>query len=908
MEKVLKQFDSQRNPTILYRFIFMFVILLAATVSIIGTFIFSNWESTIRGRASGLSQDINLDIVNQMDSFFQIPVTINSNYKIIENVIFDIYDEDVRNKFFVSVLSSNDKYVYSFSYGTEKGQYYGARWNEKGSLEVMKNDSETGGESWYYSVNDDFTAGSLAVNAGKFDPRTRLWYKAAVEAGTPVFSAVYKHFVMPDMAISVATPVYDGKGKLLGVLGTHMLLSCIDKYLSDIVNDKNGCAVIIEKETGYLIANSLGAKNFTISEVDGSIVRNTIRDIGHDAIQKACDEYIAAHDTEPETVIEDNNDKLYFNFHEYSRSGMDWLIISAVPESFFTGEMNKNIRIMVLLTGIAALLLFTIFSFAARILLKPINELLSVMESFHMGNLSSRSNNRRKDEVGRISQGFNIVADKMQTLINRLASKTEELYTVNESLEEKKEQLRLILDTTAEAVYGTDTEGICTFCNKSCLEFLGYTNEKELLGKCIDELLHHSTCEADGSLSLPVEGPVHKAIQYGQEIYACREIFQKADNTFIYVEYHAVPQYKNGEITGAVVTFTDITERVKDEARIRFLNSYDTLTGLLNRLGYDSKAAIIDTEGNLPISVVFINLDGLRMMNDTFGKAFGDEIIIKAADILRKICRDSDVISRIGGDEFLVLMPRTKALVAKEIAEALKSEYSRELINGISCSMSVGIETKTDPIQKIESLIETAEYRMHKEKTEKRLGVDTIISMVKALHEKSLWDKGHSEEVSRLSERTGIALGMSEEELIRLKDAAYLHDIGKVSLSENILEKDPEMLTETQNEMMEQHPAIGYRILNLCEDTRDLAEAIYSHHEKWDGSGYPEGLSNEEIPLLSRIISIAETYERILSTEDYSAAGKERALRTIAEGAGTRFDPKIARLFIKLMTDGIIEK
>ena len=125
----------------------------------------------------------------------------------------------------------------------------------------MRNNAVTAA-AWYYAVNDDLTAGSLVVRAGKFDPRAREWYKAAVEAEGPVFSPVYKHFIMNDLTVSAATPVYDGAGELRGVLGTPMLLKGIGSFLETAVKKYDGYAVIIEKESGYLIANSTGADNF----------------------------------------------------------------------------------------------------------------------------------------------------------------------------------------------------------------------------------------------------------------------------------------------------------------------------------------------------------------------------------------------------------------------------------------------------------------------------------------------------------------------------------------------------------------------------------------------------------------------------------------------------------------------
>jgi len=148
-----------------------------------------------------------------------------------------------------------------------------------------------------------------------------------------------------------------------------------------------------------------------------------------------------------------------------------------------------------------------------------------------------------------------------------------------------------------------------------------------------------------------------------------------------------------------------------------------------------------------------------------------------------------------------------------------------------------------------------------------------------------------------------MAMELPETEIKKLRDGAYLHDIGKITLSESILEKTHEQLTEAEHEMMRQHPAIGYRILNLSQETLDLANGVYGHHECWDGSGYPKGLKGEEIPLISRILSVAEGYERILNRENNREAGKEKALQAIINGSGQKYDPTIAELFVLIMKE-----
>jgi HD-GYP domain-containing protein (c-di-GMP phosphodiesterase class II) len=146
----------------------------------------------------------------------------------------------------------------------------------------------------------------------------------------------------------------------------------------------------------------------------------------------------------------------------------------------------------------------------------------------------------------------------------------------------------------------------------------------------------------------------------------------------------------------------------------------------------------------------------------------------------------------------------------------------------------------------------------------------------------------------------GAALHLPETDINKLNRAGYLHDIGKIVLDDNILVKDT--LTDEELEKMQQHSAVGYRILSLFDDTLDLAEYVYGHHERWDGSGYPRELKGEQIPLISRIIAVAETYDRVLNRGKLLLdERKKAALDVIKQGAGTQFDPQIALLFSQLI-------
>ena len=295
-----------------------------------------------------------------------------------------------------------------------------------------------------------------------------------LKQGGPTFSPVYKHFIMDDLTVSCSKPIYI-RGELQGVLGIHLLLSRIGTYLEETIRNYNGYALIIEKDTGALIANSLGLANYSSRE--GSLKRTLISEIDIQSISGIYEQYSG--NPQPHFIYK-STEELHVNVQEIKLAGLDWLIISAIPRSLYLARVHKSMRNISLFALLAlALSLFSYYLITRR-LLRPMKQLYDVSAALSAGDLDRRATVYREDELGGISRCLNMVADKMQFLVDNLEAnvraRTEELVA-------NKNQLQLILDSTAEAIYGIDLNGNCTFCNRSCLKLLGYNSQEDLLGK-----------------------------------------------------------------------------------------------------------------------------------------------------------------------------------------------------------------------------------------------------------------------------------------------------------------------------------------------------------------------------------------------------------------------------------------
>jgi diguanylate cyclase (GGDEF)-like protein/PAS domain S-box-containing protein len=344
----------------------------------------------------------------------------------------------------------------------------------------------------------------------------------------------------------------------------------------------------------------------------------------------------------------------------------------------------------------------------------------------------------------------------------------------------------------------------------------------------------------------------------------------------------------------------DITEHKRIQSELIFLSYHDHLSGLNNRRYFEEALLKIDTPENLPISIIMCDVNGLKMVNDSFGHHLGDELLKRAAHTISKVGRKNDVIARIGGDEFVVLLPNTTAYETVHIANQMKELASKETIANIELSISYGYDTKTFENQSITEVLSNAENYMYRHKLYERSSIrsKTIDLIMNALFEKSNREAMHSTRVSNLCQMIATNMNFNENAVNQMKIAGLIHDIGKIGVDEKILNKQASLNEEERREV-ERHPEIGWRLLSSTSEYSELALFILNHHEKWDGSGYPNGLKGEAIPLEARIISVADAYDAMTSERSYhKAVSKEDAILELTSRSGTQFDPVIVDVFV----------
>jgi len=373
----------------------------------------------------------------------------------------------------------------------------------------------------------------------------------------------------------------------------------------------------------------------------------------------------------------------------------------------------------------------------------------------------------------------------------------------------------------------------------------------------------------------------------------------RKDKTTLWTEIASKYQFNSkGELEMLIVS-RNIDDRKKAEKERDYLNFHDHLTGLYNRRFFEAELHRLDVDRNMPITIIMGDVNGLKLINDSFGHAKGDELLAKVAEVIQSQFREDEIISRLSGDEFAIVLPKTTSEIAKLILERLNNALSQHMVADLQLSVSFGFGVKENKNQSLIDVLKQAEDVMYRVKlSENRSSKSQTIDIImNALFEKSKREQQHSKRVSLICEKMAFAMGYDLNRINQIKLAGLVHDIGKIGVDDGILNKEGS-LTPTEWIEIKKHPEAGWRILNSVSEFSELSESILAHHERYDGKGYPSGLKGKDIPIESRILAIADAYDAMTGLRSYRQSKTDKEAREeIRRCSGSQFDPELVLVF-----------
>ncbi len=333
----------------------------------------------------------------------------------------------------------------------------------------------------------------------------------------------------------------------------------------------------------------------------------------------------------------------------------------------------------------------------------------------------------------------------------------------------------------------------------------------------------------------------------------------------------------------------------------------DMLTQLYSKQSFHTRMKRIIEKNIYPITVVVCNTNGIGLVNDVLGWTKGNEMLRRAADLLRDNLPGSAVLARLEDGDMAAGLAEVEQEYAHRLFENIREQYRAGNDTGINTDLEYGIAIIRDDSKSVEDALKEAAESMH---TKKLMNVTSqksslLDSLTQTLTESDYETEEHVERTREMAVRLGKAIHLSDTELGRLALLAVLHDIGKIAIPHTILLK-PGKLTEEEWEVMKTHTEKGYRIASASKELQPMAEYILHHHERWDGKGYPSGLKGEEIPLLSRIITVVDSHDVMVHDRPYhKAMSHEMAVEELLRCSGTQFDPQLVQVFLKVINDEI---
>ena len=718
-------------------------------------------------------------------------------------------------------------------------------------------------ESIYFGSTDNLLVnGSGWIPPEDFDLRTRPWYVKAINHGKLVITDVFLNATSEKHIITIAKPVYSNKGQVIGVLGADLSLDSIVDLIS-VQDDSYGEFFILNEEFELIAKSRTQDDGKPILEDTSLKISSNISSIGTSVAEATL-----------------NNEKGYVSISKIDGTNLYVGVFNPIKSYNYYDTQWRNILIISVIFLIGLLLIM--FLIQNKIIIKPAYTLENDIKQISVtDNINYRLEELKRDPFENIRKAVN--ARLAQTEIyfrDLLESKL--------LLEKSQKRNAAIINVLPDIIFMYDSKGVFIDCQTN--DEAGLVLSKDLfIGKNISEVMPPDISEkAIMSITKTIATGQLQKFEYNINIDGSQRTYEAR-----------MVKSNDNEV---LAISRDITSEKQEQEYILKLTYKDQLTGLYNRRYYEEQIEKLSGSEFLPLAIIMVDVNGLKLTNDAFGHHIGDELLKKVAKNLISCDSKGGFACRVGGDEFLMVFPNTDEKEAEYLVDKLYELVSAEKLENIVISISAGWQVRTDVSQSIRDTLIKAENHMLRKKIVESQSMrnQTVNIIMQTLSEKNEREKRHSVEVAKWAKEIGVSMGLSVQKVKEIELAGLLHDIGKIAIKEDILNK-PGKLTEEEYDEIKRHPESGYHILKSVDEYSSLAQCVLEHHERFDGKGYPKGIKGSQISLIARIIAVADAFEAMIAQRPYrKSLTEEMAIEEIKKNANTQFDPEVVTAFLKI--------
>lgn len=483
---------------------------------------------------------------------------------------------------------------------------------------------------------------------------------------------------------------------------------------------------------------------------------------------------------------------------------------------------------------------------------------------------------------GNVYQMFHIFRMADGTIVSMFSDYTA-IKNSELSVNQERNQYLSTIQNIYDAIISVDTDNQIQIMNNAACELSGWSTPASK-GKILSEVfpLH----PLDRSINYPFT-PNQEAL-----------MLKRNDGSVRYVLKRESPVSIDQTPMGNVIILQDITTEMEHRKKEIYLLYHDPLTGVYNRSYMDYQS--LKQSFPKPSVVFLADVNGLRHINNTLGFQIGDKLLKTVSEILTAVLPANTILARTGEDDFTAVLPGKGSRDADEVAHKLHVALKEHNV-----SVSIGYSVLGEDTENFTEALNQAQDFLNSTKVldVSSLRNSAIVSLLTTLQVKSHETEEHCQRLRDLSIRIGRKIGLGERDIKSLEILSILHDVGKIIVPERILDK-PGKLTDEEWEVMKQHPDHGYEICRSTPELSGVAKLVLSHHERYDGKGYPQGLSGDDIPLLSRIIALADSYDAMTNNRVYrNALSWEEAKQELIKNRGTQFDPTLCDVFLEVLEE-----